>query len=160
MGNVLLTVILLSNLALLALLTFVFIRISREYQQTKELLASFFQPDKEGEATPFAQLVASSGDILASSLVARLKASFMGDKSGAVRGEAAVEGELALDMASAGNPIVGALIQQFPGLRKLAKKNPQLVDAVVNKFINQKFGGNLPAQPGSNHNSSQVKMTL
>jgi len=161
MSNLLLAVILLTNVALFATVAIAFFKFFKVYTQTKDLLASFFTPASEGEATPFAQLVANSGDILAGAIVARLKAQIMAGKSGEVRGENAVEGELAVDLASQANPIVGALIQQFPGLRRLAKKNPALVDAVVTKFINNKFGGGGQPSPGTNHQTPpQVKMTL
>lgn len=156
MDSILLATILLANVTLLSVILIAFLKISRVYNE----LRAFVTPPAEGEPSPLATLALGVSDMIASSLMAKIKASLMQNKSAEVRGENAIEGELAIDLATQTNPIVGALLQQFPALRKMAKKNPALVDAVVQRFIAGKFGGNTPAPSNNNHSNAQVKMTL
>lgn len=81
-----------------------------------------------------AQVVEAAGLIVARSIVAQAKASFMGMESGAKRQEAAIAGDIAEGVLNTQLPLAGALLQSFPSLRKTLRRNPQLLDLALSKL--------------------------
>ena len=163
--NILLIGILLVNIAILAIIGVVIVKLSRQYAVISRTFRAFIEPqhDSEGKPAPsaFAILTGNIADMLARSLVAQAKATFMGVQSGEKRLENAVEGELALGLAEQ-NPLVAGVLNSFPAIRKLAKKNPGLVDMVVQRFINKQFGspGAISAPSGNNHAQTQTSFKI
>lgn len=119
--SILLALILLSNLLLFGLF---FIVIQR--------IRSFIVSPGEQKPSPLSLSLQALSDMVGRSIVATLKATFMGKQSGLVRGEQAVSGDIAQDQL-AQSPI-GAVLQSFPTLGKSLRRNPALLDLALSAF--------------------------
>ncbi len=126
MTNILLTGILLSLLALFALLCLAFIAVRRS------ILAfhAFVAPGQDGTESPVAQI----WSLAVKRLVMEFKASLMGARSGEVRGEQAVMGAIVEDTVNAASPLLAAGLSAFPSLRKTLAKNPGLLEFALSKL--------------------------
>lgn len=150
--NILLTCLLITTLAIFALIVYAFVKIGRVYRD----FIAFVTPEADGKPSPLALTASGMSDMLARSLVASVKTTFMGIQSGANRAEAAEQAELAVDVASQSNPLIGAVVTQFPALKKALKKNPALLDLAIQQFMRSRGPGSMPAPagsvgPGDNH---------
>jgi len=70
----------------------------------------------------------------------------MGKQSGAVRGETAVDADIAEDALSMASPAVSAILSAFPALRRSLRRNPALLDLALSKIASRNAG--VPATPG------------
>lgn len=157
--NILLTAILIANVALLTLVFIAFRSVSRTYSNLRSEFHAFISPgrDDKGEATPspLATITLALADQAGRSVVSSLKASFMGQASGASRAEKSAEADLQLDMIGAVNPGIGAIISGIPALRKIAKKNPGLIEAAVSRFTTK---GNAVITTSTSGNTDNFKL--
>jgi len=148
MTNILLIALLTVNVALL---TFVGVYTLR----FRSLFRSFVTSPDEKTPSPFAELVSNISDVFSRSVLAGAKTTFMGLQSGLVRGEKAVGADIAEDIISAKNPLLGAALDSFPSLRKTLRRNPKLIDIVAQRLLDK----STPAPAGSNH-SDQFSFKL
>jgi hypothetical protein len=86
-------------------------------------------PDKPSQ---FALIIDVIAGAFSQKIMASIKGSTMNGASVATRQANAIQGALITDIASQQNPLMGAALAQFPALRKLITKNPQLLDLAVN----------------------------
>jgi len=159
--NILLTAILLCNVVLLAVILVAGARIRREYRRISQEVNQFILPVDEKTPSPAAQVADQISSMFARALVAQAKASFMGKQSGEARGQAAIEGDIALDMAGQASPLIGGLLNSFPALKKTLRRNPQLLDFALSKLAGSGQGSApvTPAAPGSNgHHQTTFKL--
>ena len=156
--NTLLTLLLLTNLSILACILIVLFKARRIYAEFQELITP--GQDQEGKPTPspLAIVITSLADQAVRNAVGYLKASFMGKKSGESRGDDALQADIQLDLASAANPLIGQVLNGIPALRRLAKKNPGLIDLALSRM---NLGGrSAAAAPTNNNGDSQAKFRL
>lgn len=114
---------------------FVFWKVRRAKQQ---IIEWFTAPDDK-TLSPFAQLTDVVSQVMARSIVAQFKTTFMGIQSGLARGSKAVEGALAQDMLAQESPLAGSLLASFPALSKALRKNPALgalAQIALQRFVN------------------------
>ena len=128
MTNILLTLVLLSNIALLLVFLLSILRVKRVFGEVK----AFLTPESEGKPSPLAITVSNISLVFARAITAQVKTTLMGLESGNSRAEKAVQGDLALDIAKQTG--IGALLTQFPTVAKHIRKNPGLVDAALEMF--------------------------
>jgi len=157
--NVLLTAILLTNLVLIGIVLYAFLRISRVYKT----FIDFITPAREGEPSALALTASNMADMLARSLIAQVKAYLMGLQSGTVRADNAEAFNTAVEVAGSANPLIGAVVN-IPGVKKLLKKNPGLLDLAIQQFMKSRGPGSVPsgpsAQPGQNHAQNQTSFKI
>lgn len=111
-------------------------------------VVDFITPQSEGQPSKLALVGERFGDMVARSLTAQIKSTFMGKQSGDVRALKAVEGDIAVDMAN--NSSLGGILQAFPTLSKSLRRNPQLFDLAMG-VLSSKFKG-----VGGNGGNSKV----
>jgi len=97
-------------------------------------IRDFVTPKGPEEASPLASVVDVAADMVARAVTARIKTSLMGQQSGQVRQEKAVDGAIAEDLARAAHPLAGTLLDAMPELRKTLRKNPGLLDFALSKL--------------------------
>jgi len=116
----------------------------RDLQRT---FGEFVRPKGPEEASPLANCVDVGADMVARAVMARAKTTFMGQQSGQVRQEKAVDGAIAEDLARAAHPLAGTLLDAMPELRKTLRRNPGLLDFALSKLgaMGEKHGGNQPS---------------
>lgn len=102
----------------------------RLWVKVSATILDFVTPEKEGEPSPLAKAVDVGASMVARALVAQFKTSAMGQLSGDVRAEKAIQGDLALDIAGQ-NPLASALLGAFPHLSKTLRRNPGLLDLAL-----------------------------
>jgi len=156
--NILLTAILLCNVALLAVIAYAFIKISRVYRTIIE----FITPPAPGEPSALAQTASNISDMVARALIAQVKGYLMGLQSGTVRAENAEALDTALSVAGQANPLIGA-VANIPGVKKLLRKNPGLLDLAIQQFLKSRGPSSVPGPgpgpgPGSNHHQTTFKI--
>jgi len=105
----------------------------------------------------------AASDEVARAIMARAKMTFGGLSSGVVRGEQAVEGDIAEDTARASSPIIDGLLSSYPSLRKTLRKNPALLDFAISKLASMaQANGVVPASgsaAGISGSSSSSKVS-
>lgn len=114
------------------------------FRRFQSFIITFVTPKKKGELSPLYQTCDALAAIIARAVVAQAKTTLMGLESGMVRGEKAIQGDLALDVASQ-NPLVGAILSKFPRLSKSLRRNPALLDylaPMVGNFMPKSGSGN------------------
>lgn len=146
--NILLTLILLTNLTILASLAYAFLKIRGVYNEFRD----FITPSSESTPSKLAQVCEAFSEMLGRSLVASLKAFLMGSKSGEVR-QANAEVGAGIDASPLGT-IVGMLPKS---VRSSLIKNPQLLDYALNFMNRQKQTLSIP---GNNGQLNQKKFDL
>jgi len=129
--NLLIAALLLGQIVFIAWITAVCRGKIRELQNT---IREFVTPKGPEEASPLANVVDVGADMVARAVTARIKTSLMGQQSGQVRQEKAVEGAIAEDVARAAHPLAGTLLDAMPELRKTLRKNPGLLDFALSKL--------------------------
>lgn len=151
--NIILTLILISNLALLGLLLVFALKVRKAYDDFK----AFITPADEKTPSQLALLCVNLADMLAGALMDKLKASIMGLQSGAVRAENAEQADLVGSMVSQANPLLGMLLQIIPKAwqRKMVK-HPELVDLALSKLGNK----SATVVEAGNNGHSQIKFKL
>lgn len=121
-------------------------------------LRGFTEPKGPGETSPLADIAQVFADMLGRSITVQLKTTFMGVNSANARSETALENDIK-GAALATNPTIAGLLSSVPALRKSLRKNPGLMDVVLQALANKPglFGG----QGGpDNGQSSQVNFIL
>ena len=153
--NILLTAILCANVAILVIILLVCRKLLSIYSE----FIGFVSPIDEKTPSPIAQLVSSMSDVLARSLIAQAKATFMGIQSGEVRADKAVSADIALEAASMANPAIGAILGSFPALKKTLRRNPQLLDLAMSKLM-PKQNTTIPVVPPGSNGNSKVRFNF
>jgi len=129
--NIVLTTI---GLAQILLIGWIVVSFRKKVAEITQMVRAFCTPTAAGESSPLADVVSVGSDMVARSIVAQAKGTFMGLKSGEVRAERAVEGAIAEDVARSAHPLAGTLLDAMPELRKTLRKNPQLLDFALSKL--------------------------
>ena len=128
------------------------------FKKIKAVLTEFVVPAEENKPSPLALAGDAFAVMLGRAIVAQIKTVLMGLESGRVRGEKAVQGDLALDIA--GQSPLAPLLGAMPNLGRTLKRNPGLLDLALPflaKLAQPKGNGSGPAVAGS---SSQPKFKL
>lgn len=118
-----------SGVAILAL-----IAKKRAERRILTVLRSYFEPADENTPSQFSQVTDAISKQFASAMMSNLKMTELGVKRGEQRQEQAVNAALMEDVTVMQSPMLGALLQQFPKLSKLAGKNPQLAGMALGKL--------------------------
>jgi hypothetical protein len=153
--SILLSSILAVNVALLAIILIVFRKMTGIYRE----FIDFISPNGD-KPSALAETASSISEMLARSLVAQAKSTFMGIQSGQVRGDNAVQAELALDVVSQSNPAIGAILSSFPALKKTLKKNPALLDLAISRFTQSKAAVSPSTPVASSNGKGKVRFNL
>jgi hypothetical protein len=127
MENLILTAILLLLVTQLALFIIAFFRAQREYHRFIGELSQFLQPAADGGPSPLATIASALIQQGSKSVAAEIKTSLMGQISGVQRGLEGIEGDVMVDS----NPLIGALVGQFPSVKKRLLKNPALLQFIL-----------------------------
>jgi len=154
--NIILILILASILAL----SVIFFLIFRKIRDVQNVFTQFITPADEKTPSALAKTAEIFSDMMARSVMAQAKSFLMGLQSGQKRAEAAIQGDIAQDLAGQGGNPLGAVLSSFPAVKKTLRRNPQLMDLALSYLAN-KVGtsGSGGPGPGNNHND-QVKFKL
>ena len=141
--NILLTFILLTNLAIFACLILFFVKSRSIIRQIRD----FITPADDKTPSPLAQTTSAISEVFARSFVAQAKATFMGIQSGQVRADKAIEADVAMDALQMTNPMIASILQMFPSIKKAIRKNPAIIDMAFKQI------GKINAPAGDNHDN-------
>jgi hypothetical protein len=150
MSNILLSLLLTTTSLILLLVLVAFSAIRRIFAQGK----AFITPESEGKPSALANVTQVAADMLGRGVTAQLKATFMGKQSVDVRNGQRIASDIAVDGLSMSNPLIGAVLQQFPTLTKRLAKNPALLDMAL-----QALAGGVKA-PGPAPSNGETKFNL
>lgn len=175
--NTLLTLILLSNIALLIVLVVFVCSISSKFSHYRREIQDFIQNAREtyedfiknaretyedyvtpqdGKPSKFEVQVSSIAQAIGRAAAMEIKTTLMGKASGAARAETAVQGALIEDLVEQQHPMLGGFMSLFPKAGKKIAQNPSLLNALMS-FMSR-GQQNLP--PGGNHHSESPKFKL
>lgn len=116
------------------------VAIWRYWRRLAAEAVAFVSPAGPDLPSPLAQAVAAGSDMVARSIVAQAKGTFMGLESGASRQAAAVDGAIAEDLARQAHPVIGGLLDNFPQLKRTLRKNPALFDMAIQQLAGKLNG--------------------
>jgi hypothetical protein len=155
-----LALLLVANIAIISILVYAGVKIKGILDKTTMILKTFFTPPDEKTPSEFALTTQAIADQLGRSLVAQLKSTFMTAQSNQVRAQNAVNGDIAEDLVNQANPLIGAIMNTFPALRKTIRRNPGLADMAIQTLLSKIGSGTIAT--GNNHKPdvSQVKFDL
>jgi hypothetical protein len=128
--------------------------VSMVKRQFKRVYTQFITAPDAKTPSPLAQTTDAIAGLFARNIVAIFKTSFMGQNSVDSKMTTRMENALAVDAATAGNPIL-SMLAQMPTVNKLLTKNPHyalIAQALLNKFT-------APAGNGNNHQEPPPKQT-
>lgn len=150
-----LLLILLTNVAILA----VFLGVLTQFRRIYNDFQSLFVGD-EAHPAPASGFIASVAHTFAQSITREIKTTLMGLKSGQVRAEQAVM-EGVVEEAMGDSPL-GAIAGMFPGLTKKFAKNPALLQmamGVVSRMSTapKSNGGSIDTSSGSDFGARLAK---
>lgn len=123
--------------------------VSRRVRALEDNIIAFITPPEEGKLSPLAEIIESMSENLAKSLTRHVGMALKTGSSALSRSMKAVENDIQLEVAEAASPLVAGLMEAFPTLRKVAKKNPALLEyglGVAAKAMAGK-GGSSPQAP-------------
>lgn len=130
----------------------------QELDSLKQQAIDFVTPHEEGKPSQLALAADALSSMMARALVVQFKTSMMGSSSARTRGEQAIQGDVAQDIAS-NIPAAAALMDSFPTLRRSLRRNPSLLDFAL-PFI-QSLAGKVGADNhGPDGNGHQTQFTL
>ena len=109
----------------------------REKRAFLFMLRAYFESQEPGEKSQFAAFIDILSETFAQKMVMTLKTTFMGMQSVDRRNEQRLETDLVKDMASQENPLIGALLNQFPAVARRIAKNPELMGLAMNMLANK-----------------------
>lgn len=109
----------------------------------KSIITSFVVPANVGEPSPLATIADTVAQMFGRSIAAQLKTTLMGVESGIVRAEKGLQADMAEDVLS--QSPVGALLNSFPSVRKSLRRNPQMLDLVLQAASRLGTGNHSPA---------------
>lgn len=139
-------------LLILAAILYSFVKISTLFRQFK----TFITPESEGQPSQLANVAQATADMIGKSMTASIAATFMQKRGVTNRNERSIKGDIAIDGISMENPLIGALLQNFPTLTKRLQKNPALLDFALSKLT--QGGSKAPAESG--HSNGKVDFNL
>jgi len=143
------TVLTTVSLLLLAVLTSTIVLLALAVRKIWREIVSFITPRAENEESPLAVVLDAVSHRAGQAVAMEVKTTFMGKESGLKRGEQAVAGDLAMDLAADQQPLIAGLLDGFPTLKKRLLKNPALISAALSLLGgNGKGGGQAPAGGG------------
>ncbi len=134
--NILLAVIAVLLLVIVAFLVVTTLKIRYLFANVK----AFLTPPSENEPSPLAGVGSALADMMARSLAAQIKATFMGKQSGDVRAEQAVMADIAQDALADRMPLAAGILESFPTLKKSLRRNPALLDFALSKLAGMGAG--------------------
>jgi len=146
--SILLTLILVSNLALLFVILLAFLKIRHAFAEIRGIyddIQQFVTAPDEKTPSPLAQFVSTIADMIARSMMAQIRTTFAGIAGGTARAEDAIGADIAQAALTQANPILAGLLNTVPQARRMLKKHPELIDAIV-----ARFGG------GGNHSTPVI----
>ena len=95
-------------------------------------IVRFITPPAENEPSGLALLLAQIAHQSGQAIAQEVKTTMMGKESGMKRGEQALGADVLTDVVDSQSPILGAILDGFPTLKKRLMKNPGLVGAALN----------------------------
>lgn len=137
MTNLLLTLILLVNIIVLMSFFIIAYRVRAEYVRKMGDFYKFVSPASEGGTSPLADICNILSQQAGKTLAVEIKTALMGKESGVQRELNGLQG----DMLADSNPLVGALMGQFPSLKRRLIKNPGLVELLLSHLPSSKIAG-------------------
>lgn len=120
-------------------------------------IVSFVSPRAENQESPLALVLDATAQRIGQAAAMEIKTTLMGKESGLKRGERAVAGDVAMDMAAESQPLLAGLLEGFPTLKKRLLKNPALIGAALGLLGgNKQGGGTAPVGGGGGGNHQSV----
>lgn len=129
-------------------------------KQKASLLESardYFSPQDENTLSQFAQLTDVLGKQLAGNVTQSLKSSFMGMQSVDSKNLARLEQDVAQDELTAVNPLLSAILSQYPSVARRLAKNPHLIGLFAN-MLRTKGAQDVGKGNGSTQGSFELKV--
>lgn len=141
------------SLALLLVLVSMVALFLLAVRKTWRQVVAFITPRAENEESPLGITLDAVAHRMGQAVAMEVKTTFMGKESGLKRGEAAVAGDVAMDVMAGEQPLIAGLLEGFPTLKKRLLKNPSLIGAALNLLGgNGKSGGGAPTGGGGGGN--------
>lgn len=125
-------------------------RTERQLAAVQDQVQEFFAPGKDNQPSPFALVVQNSSAILAGEIERRISAMMMGKASAVSKAIDGVEEEVTGQAISQANPLIGALVNFSPALRRKIARSPALGQAL--QGLSQGGLGNLFGGSGNGGN--------
>lgn len=150
-------VVLLSGILVLLMLFaacsfLLFLSISAVFRRVKSDIIEFVTPPAEDKPSRLSKTIDAVAISFGRAIAAQVKTTLLGARSGIVRGEKAIQGEMAIETAEQ-TPMLSSLLGSFPGLRGSLRKRPELIDIAL--ALGNKLGIGVGGSPESGNHSEQ-----
>jgi len=124
-----------------------------------DFLRSWTEPADKDTPSPLAQLADQFAVILAQRFTGSLKGAFLGMQSVDKRNEQRLQADMVQDTASNINPLLGAILTQYPAVGRRLAKNPELLGLAA-QYLSKGVAaapsnGHSPAGPVENTSMSE-----
>lgn len=138
-SNWILTILVLISLIQTALVVVFLCKVRAVFRE----FVTFLTPVSETEPSP----VASIWEAMAKTLTQQFKMTLMGMLSVQSKAEKRIESDLVMEEVATKSPVYALIFQALPGLKKMARRNPALVEAIANKLAS--IGGKQALSTGN-----------
>lgn len=119
----------------------------RKIDQFRQELKKFITPAEAGKPSQASLLLENASHVIGHAAAIEIKTTLMGKASVEAKNEAGIISDLTQDKLALDSPIVGALLESFPSLKKRLGKNPAL--AAMLPSILSKLSGSMGNTSGS-----------
>jgi len=120
----------------------------------------FITPAKEGEKSGLGQFVDQVSYSIGHSAFTQVRSMGAAATSAQVRGERAVDGALSQDLLAQANPMLGALVDSMPQLKKVLNRNPGLADYALSKILTRAMHSAPAATQTSDNGESATSLSI
>lgn len=125
-------------------------RIQEQVRKVQDQAQQFFDPSADGGPSPFALVIQNSSSIFAGEVERKISAMMMGKASAISKTIDQVEEEVAGQAISNANPLLGALVNFSPTLKRKIARSPALGQALQG-LSQGGLSGLLGKSNGGNH---------
>jgi len=155
MDSIVFVAILLTLVILTAINLVIFGTILARINAFRRAFYEFITPAEAGGKSALGDFVDMVSYSIGHSAFTQVRSMGAAAESARVRGERTVDAAVSQDLLAQANPVLAAIIDSMPNLRKIVSRNPALADYALEKIMSRAMAQGPPAhQPSDNGNNA------
>jgi hypothetical protein len=159
MDNMLFVWLLLALGLLVAMNLWQLVAFHRVKSGLQRLFYEFTTPEREGEKSGLDIFMETLAHNIGHSAFTQVRSMMANSASKDARAEKAVDSAINQDLLAQANPVIGALLDSMPALRKVIRRNPALAELAIDKIMSRAQSGPGVETKGNHDSSTTISIT-